>query len=88
MTAADTTASEKPKKRTSLRRAIVRRLVVAAVLLTLYVLSIGPLYWEWYDSRFNDGGLFWGAFYEPLFQAGLLCPPLARLIDSYIMLWV
>ena len=76
---------QKPR---SLRRAIIRRLVIWSILLVLYVLSIGPMYWYWFDSRYGNGSAFWSSFYEPLFQAGLLCPPLAKVVDDYIMLWV
>ena len=33
------------------RRWAVRRLIVLTVLLTLYVLSIGPMWWVWYSGH-------------------------------------
>ena len=46
------------------------------------------MYWSWYGSKYNETGIFWGLFYEPLFLVGSVCPPFANLIDAYLLLWV
>ncbi len=50
------------------RRWAVRRLIVLTVLLTLYVLSIGPMWWAWYSGMYvSTQSDYWIiAFYEPL----------------------
>ena len=50
------------------RRWAVRRLIVMLVLLTLYVLSIGPMWWAWYSGMYvSTEGNYWViAIYEPL----------------------
>lgn len=62
-----------PKQLTwiKLRRWAVRRLVVLSVLLTLYVLSIGPMWWAWYSGMYvSTQADYWViAFYEPLRMA-------------------
>lgn len=66
-------AAALPSKRTwrKFRRWAVRRLIVLTVLLTLYVLSIGPMWWAWYSGMYvSTSSDYWViAFYEPLRMA-------------------
>lgn len=58
------------------------------ILLLLYVLSTGPMYWLIHRAYFNVGGArFIAAFYYPI---AWLCEfePVSRWFDWYIGLWV
>lgn len=67
------------------RRTSPRRLW--AVLLALYVLSIGPMYWVWYEAVFVNGSRWIAAFYQPLRLIASL-PIVGRLIEDYIYMWI
>jgi hypothetical protein len=54
----------------------------------VYVLSIGPLYWDWYRGRFCGGSKLLVAFYEPLVWAAQACPPFGKWMDWYVGLWI
>lgn len=65
--------------------AILIQIVVTCV---LYVLSIGPLYWQWYAGKYVSGPTVIAAIYEPLW---LLCgwfPPLGELVNWYVSWWI
>lgn len=70
------------------RRWAVRRMLVGLVLLTLYVLSIGPMWWAWYSGMYvSTSSDYWViAFYEPL---RLMCQIewLDSLVTAYIEWW-
>ncbi len=54
----------------------------------VYVLSIGPLYWQWFQGKYVSGPTIVAAFYEPLW---LLCgwiPPLGRFVNWYVRFWI
>lgn len=58
------------------------------IFLVLYVLSIGPLYWQWYDSKyFRDTSPFLARLYNPLDKFCELCPPFRDWLSWYISLW-
>ena len=50
------------------RRWAKRRAIALLVLMTLYVLSIGPMWWAWYSGMYVSTTVnYWViAFYEPL----------------------
>lgn len=85
-TTAETTEAAEPRR--SLWWEIRRRLIVAAVLWVLYTLSIGPMYWTWFGSKFNQQGVLWALVYEPLYLVCHWVPPFGRLVDAYVMLWI
>lgn len=58
------------------------------ILFSLYVLSIGPLYWQWYGAKYVSGPPLLAAFYEPLWILAGWCPPLGEWINWYVRLWV
>lgn len=58
------------------------------IVLSLYVLSIGPLYWQWYSAKFVDGPTVLAAFYEPLFWAANFIPLFGEWLDHYIRWWI
>lgn len=62
--------------------------VRSLLLFVLYVLSIGPMYWEWYRGRFAGGSKLLAAFYEPLVVLAELIPPFGQWMDWYVGLWI
>jgi len=77
-----------PPIRRSWRRYIITSLIQTTVFLMLYVLSIGPLFWQWYASFNSMSSPFFAAFYTPLLLACDLCPPLSDGVNWYINLWI
>ncbi len=65
---------------------MVRRIVQLAVFLVLYVLSIGPMYWLWYEAKYLGGSRMIVALYEPLTQACRV-PFVKDIVDDYISWW-
>lgn len=70
------------------RRWAVRRVIVLAVLLTLYVLSIGPMWWAWYSGMYvSTEADYWViAFYEPL-RIACQIEWIDSLVTAYIEWW-
>ena len=60
----------------------------AWILFSLYVLSIGPMYWTWYRQRHMQGGGFFAFFYEPLVRLADLIPPLGEWLNNYVRWWI
>lgn len=58
------------------------------LLLGIYVLSIGPMYWKWYAAHYADGSETLARFYEPLVIMARLIPPFGRWMDWYVGLWI
>lgn len=67
---------------------MIRYLIQLSIFLTLYVLSIGPLFWQWFASYHSMSSPFFAAFYMPLLMACDFCPPLAGAVNWYINLWI
>lgn len=57
------------------------------LLFLLYVLSIGPMYWRWYSSKFVNGSPYVAAFYEPLWRLTQRFDWFGEWVDFYIRLW-
>jgi hypothetical protein len=58
------------------------------LLVGIYVLSIGPMYWHWYGGRFAGGSQLIAAFYEPIFVVATLVPWFGKWMDWYVGLWI
>ena len=71
------------------RRWAVRRLIALLVVLTLYVLSIGPMWWEWYSGMYvSTGGNYWViAIYEPL-RLACQIDCINSVVTAYIEWWI
>lgn len=54
----------------------------------IYVLSIGPLYWQWYAGKYVNGPSVIAALYEPLWQLCGIFPPLGWFVNWYVSLWI
>ena len=59
-----------------------------AFLLLVYVLSIGPLFWWWFEAVHVGGSQWLVLFYLPLALASDLIPPFGALLNWYINLWI
>lgn len=55
---------------------------------TVYVLSIGPLYWRWYEGKYVNGPTIIAALYEPLWRLCGLFPPLGWFVNWYVTFWI
>ncbi|MBX3438938.1 MAG: hypothetical protein KF861_15715 [Planctomycetaceae bacterium] len=58
------------------------------ILSALYVLSIGPMYWHWYQSQFVGGSSILAAFYLLLFELAQWVPPFGAWLDWYLRWWL
>ncbi|WP_145309063.1 hypothetical protein [Gimesia fumaroli] len=72
----------------SWRRYIIKSLIQVTIIFSLYVLSIGPFFWQWYASFNSMSSPFFASFYMPLLLACDLCPPLSDGVNWYISLWI
>ncbi|QDT27126.1 hypothetical protein Pan153_13200 [Gimesia panareensis] len=82
------TETELSLRKKARRRYLIGSLIQVTVFLSLYVLSIGPLFWQWYASFNSMSSPFFAAFYMPLLMACDICPPLADGVNWYINLWI
>lgn len=58
------------------------------IFLGLYVLSIGPMFWHWYDGRNMETNSPVAFFYEPLYLLAGWCEPFGEFMNWYVDLWV
>ena len=79
--------SAHPLRRTW-RRWLLQKLVSFTVLFTLYALSIGPMFWYWWDAVYVGGPSWVYLFYGPLVILAEYCPPFRDLINVYINWWI
>lgn len=70
------------------RRWAVRRLIVLSVSMTLYVLSIGPMWWAWFSGmHVSTERNYWViAFYEPL-RLACQIEWINTIVTAYIEWW-
>ncbi len=54
----------------------------------IYTLSIGPMFWWWYEAAFLDGNRWIAAFYYPLLWACDHVAWFGDLVNRYINLWI
>jgi hypothetical protein len=80
-------AESLPKSRRALLRleAFLER---TFLIFCLYVLALGPLYWEWFAGKYLRGSMLLAAFYEPLWVLANSVPWLGRIINWYLWLWI
>lgn len=65
----------------------VRVYTRVVVILVIYVLSIGPMYWSWYESRYLNGDPFLAKLYYPLEVICHKLPWLGSWVDWYVDQW-
>jgi len=54
----------------------------------LYILSIGPMFWQWYGGRNLESNSLVAAFYEPLYRIAGWCEPFGEFMNWYVDLWI
>ncbi|WP_145215561.1 hypothetical protein [Gimesia alba] len=69
-------------------RYMIKSLIQVTILFSLYVLSIGPFFWQWYASFNSMSSPFFASFYMPLLLACDFIPPLSDGVNWYINLWI
>ena len=80
--------SEREQPAARSRRVMRRLLIRLAILFTLYVLSIGPLYWKWYAAKVGLGSRMFLVLYHPLETMAKWFPPLGHFLNWYVSLWI
>lgn len=68
-------------------KAVWARVKWTWICLTWYVLSIGPMYWQWHHSVVHGDNSLVEVFYRPLVYACQI-PPVGYVVNAYIELWV
>ena len=63
------------------------RLLTFSYVWLLYALSIGPMFWHWYDSKYLGASELVAMFYEPLLWSCEI-KPIGRAVNWYINLWI
>jgi hypothetical protein len=71
-----------------LRQLIVRIYCRVLLVLMIYVLSTGPLYWAIYESFTDNGSFFLARLYYPLVLACKHSEVVCNWFDWYVGLWV
>jgi hypothetical protein len=66
---------------------LIRSTISFLAFVVLYVLSIGPMFWYWYEATYLGGPRWIVAFYEPLRLATRFCF-FEDLINDYINWWI
>ncbi|MFN0198288.1 MAG: hypothetical protein ACKVT0_16190 [Planctomycetaceae bacterium] len=62
-------------------------LVRMLLILTIYVLSIAPMFWMWYESMYLSGPRWVARLYYPLALACNIFPIFSKWINAYIVWW-
>ncbi len=65
--------------------ALIEQLIIT---FGVYVLSIGPMYWPWYNAKYVEGPLIIAAFYEPLWLLAGWVPAIGDALNWYCSFWV
>jgi len=91
-TATDTTGAAGPEPDTpppafSLKAYIRTTLLQLAVIFVLYTLSIGPMYWRWYESMYLNGPEYIARLYYPLYLMSAF-KPFGEFLNWYVDLWI
>lgn len=55
---------------------------------TVYTLSIGPLFWAWFESVYLEGSPLIFAFYLPLLLTCEFIPWWGWIVNAYVNLWI
>lgn len=74
-------------KKFALRSYVLRRVWHSIMYLTWYVLSIGPMFWQWHQASMQSEPSFVEFFYRPLVYACKV-PIINDFVNAYINLWI
>jgi hypothetical protein len=76
------------RRRRRLSRYLVRFAIQIPIFLTLYVASIGPMFWHWYRAHYMGGSPYVAMFYYPLLRLCQESDSLRYLVNIYIDWWI
>ncbi|MBM83291.1 MAG: hypothetical protein CMJ78_22245 [Planctomycetaceae bacterium] len=80
--------SKKPEVDGSLdQKAVSWFTALTPLMLVLYFLSSGPMYWHWYESQNMGGSRFVNLLYRPLSIACEI-PFVGDIVDNYVQWWI
>lgn len=85
-TSQDTSSEAEPNGGLA-KRKILRRVVIFLNCLVLYVLSIGPMFWMWYEAENIGTTPFLRIVYAPL-RALCYYKPVENWMNNYINWWI
>lgn len=66
----------------------LRLLRQTVITFTLYTLSIGPMFWHWFEAVNVNGSHWVAVFYAPLALLCDLIPAFGWLVNRYIEWWI
>lgn len=69
-------------------RAVRRILLQLVLVLVVYVLSVGPMYWKIYEAYYLNGSPFIAQFYLPLILLYEHSEIARAVLNWYIGLWI
>ncbi|MDA0832813.1 MAG: hypothetical protein O2955_20750 [Planctomycetota bacterium] len=76
-------------KQLFLRRLTAKQIVLRLVgMSAIYVASIGPMYWYWYESMYLSGPKWIARIYYPLLWLCSYVAFIRRFVDGYIGWWI
>ncbi len=78
---------QSPDFPTRVLRFVLRLAIQLPVFLAVYVLSIGPMFWYWYESRHVGGSKFLFVLYYPLTK-WCTNETVRHFINRYIDWWI
>jgi len=88
-------SNSKPKKLsrwTRIRNSALEFLKRLCVYLLIYlfasIISIGPMFWVWYEAVYVNGSVLVAKFYAPLVWLCDHIPWLSELVNRYINWWI
>ncbi|TWT58784.1 hypothetical protein KOR42_21700 [Thalassoglobus neptunius] len=67
---------------------IVASIEQMIILIGFYILSIGPMYWQWIAAKDVDGFHFIEVLYRPLWVLAGEIPALGDWLNWYVRLWI
>ena len=71
-----------------LKRLALRVAVWFTTFSIVYVFSIGPMYWLWYDAVYAEGTPAFSRLYFPLMKLCQASDAMADWVEWYISLWI
>jgi hypothetical protein len=70
------------------KRLVVRVLIYLLAYLLMSMLTIGPMFWYWFEAVHADGSIWVAKFYAPLLWLCDHCNWLSELVNRYINWWI
>jgi hypothetical protein len=71
-----------------LKRFAIHVVIYLAAYLTIAILTIGPMFWCWFEAVYLNGSIWVAKFYAPLLWLCDHCDWLSDLVNGYINWWI